>query len=416
MFEKYYALLGVSPGVEEKELKKIYRKLALKLHPDVNDNPDATEHFREICEAYEIVLRQEQKAAEIHTSHLQEEDEEEIDPSVYEEIIREAREKARQRARMKYEKIKAEREFFENNDFFLILRYVGHYLAIPLGLAMILIPVYIAVTHELMILFGTIFFWLVGIVILSHIWSNRKKWFRLGKVKTGWKDVVTFFSADIRENARDECFYSPHRKANSKPFRYSMLKVRDIQLENHGPFMHSVGYKRKYHEVVVPRSAHAYRVHFFLSFFKPLFLLFALIFFPTPSIIWRFILGMAGAWILSGLVLLVTFTKPKNAFLLNPFLLIKLSLWMIVIISQTTFYPGLVFYTTDILGLFITLLLLFLDMVLDVVLRLFPFYPHFYLPITKQPPVVIRLFRNGYQNYLDVPVWSTLYPFLRWLF
>ena len=43
-----------------------------------------------------------------------------------------------------------------------------------------------------------------------------------------------------------------------------MLKVRDIQLENHGPFMHSVGYKRKYHEIVVPRSAHAYRVHFFL--------------------------------------------------------------------------------------------------------------------------------------------------------
>ena len=195
-----------------------------------------------------------------------------------------------------------------------------------------------------------------------------------------------------------------------------MLKVRDIQLENHGPFMHSVGYKRKYHEVVIPRSAHAYRVHFILGFVKPAVLIFSLIFFPVPSFVWRLVLGVASACLVSALVLLITLTRSKTSYLLNPFLIVKLSIWLVVIISQTTWYPGMVFYTTPMLGFFIALLLFFLDMVLDLIFRIFPFYPKIYLPLTKQPPVVIKLFRNGYQNYLDIPVWSTLYPFFRWLF
>ena len=73
MFEKYYALLGVRPGVEEKDLKKDYRKLAIKYHPDMNKSPDAADHFREICEAYEIVLQQEKRNTEIHISHPYEE-------------------------------------------------------------------------------------------------------------------------------------------------------------------------------------------------------------------------------------------------------------------------------------------------------------------------------------------------------
>ena len=113
---------------------------------------------------------------------------------------------------MKYEKLKAEREFFENNDFFLVLRYIGHYLALPIGLAMVLVPLYMAITGEFMILFGTIFFWVVGLVILSHIYSNRKTWFYLGKFKTAWKDVVDFFRVQINQDAREDCFYSRHQR------------------------------------------------------------------------------------------------------------------------------------------------------------------------------------------------------------
>lgn len=51
----YYEVLGVDKGADEKEIKKAYRKLAMKYHPDRSDEPDATEKFKEISEAYAVL-------------------------------------------------------------------------------------------------------------------------------------------------------------------------------------------------------------------------------------------------------------------------------------------------------------------------------------------------------------------------
>lgn len=51
----YYEVLGVAKGASPEEIKKSYRQLARKYHPDVNKEPDAEDKFKEINEAYEIL-------------------------------------------------------------------------------------------------------------------------------------------------------------------------------------------------------------------------------------------------------------------------------------------------------------------------------------------------------------------------
>ena len=55
----YYELLGVSRNADEAELKKAFRRLARTLHPDVSEEPDAEERFREVVEAYEVLSKPE---------------------------------------------------------------------------------------------------------------------------------------------------------------------------------------------------------------------------------------------------------------------------------------------------------------------------------------------------------------------
>ena len=58
---KFYDLLGVKPNATETELKKAYRKLALKFHPDKNSGPDAEEKFKEISSAYEVLSNEDKR-------------------------------------------------------------------------------------------------------------------------------------------------------------------------------------------------------------------------------------------------------------------------------------------------------------------------------------------------------------------
>jgi len=62
MARDLYDILGVPRDAGQDQIKKAYRKLAMKYHPDRNDDPDAEERFKEVTEAYEV-LRDEEKRA-----------------------------------------------------------------------------------------------------------------------------------------------------------------------------------------------------------------------------------------------------------------------------------------------------------------------------------------------------------------
>jgi len=62
-FKDYYQIMGVARDVTQDEIKRSYRKLARKYHPDVSKESNAEERFKELGEAYEVLKDTEKRAA-----------------------------------------------------------------------------------------------------------------------------------------------------------------------------------------------------------------------------------------------------------------------------------------------------------------------------------------------------------------
>src|SRR5271170_7902749 len=65
-YKDYYEILGVTRGSDADEMKRAYRKLARKFHPDVSKERNAEDKFKEVQEAYEVLRDSEKRAAYDH--------------------------------------------------------------------------------------------------------------------------------------------------------------------------------------------------------------------------------------------------------------------------------------------------------------------------------------------------------------
>jgi hypothetical protein len=322
-------------------------------------------------------------------------------------------------ARARQEKKRREEEFFSQprlHDPILAARYLIHSLAILFAVTAVLGPVLLAIFGDPESLAGTFFFIVAGVVISLYIYQHRKTWFRLGSFKTKWKDMIGYLSLSKRQETREICFYRKGSRADGVPYRIELLKTVDVKFRSYGFLNHEAGFKNKIKRVVIPRSTEALVVHRITTLLKIASILGCMIFFPVDSLVWRFLAGILSGGILSALVLVLTGVRSRVSYLFTPGLILKTAIWIFSLVMISDVGPGFNIHTSAYIYVVVAGLLFLLDMVLDLILGIFPFYGWFFRPVIRQGSVLEGLYRQGFQNYMELPVYSVLYPLYLWIF
>jgi len=404
----YYQLLELEPNCSIDDIKQAYRRLAKKYHPDINKSHDAHQKFIEISEAYEVLLHQ--AAYRTQTEQQVQYD--------YEAFIREVREAAQRQARMRYQKFAREHEAFRESglyDLVLLLKYMGRVIVPLLAFGLISIPISVSLSdHSIGPVFYLFFCWVVGGFLLFDVFLKRKRYFKLGKFYYNFHKILQFYK-NRNDSTTLNCFYCKGLKANSYPYKINFVKVKDIRLNNQGPMQHYAGYDRKEFAVPLPRSRKAFIVHSVTSAAKLICIIAAFVFLPYESYVWRFIIGAIMGWLLASFILLLTRTKSKTAYLLSYGIIVKIIVWVSLFILFSDFDLKANHITSSEYIRFILVIMVFGDAFLEQILKS-PKNLHLFKPILTNYQNLSIYFNGNYQLYLEIPLWTTIYPIVRWIF
>lgn len=402
-------ILGIKPGVSEKEIKKAYRKLAMKHHPDRNKASNAEAKFQEITMAYHYLLE----------SHEDEGMQDYMSRAETADIIRRERQKVweyAERRRKKQEEADAKFRATWMYDVLILLKYAFHGLVLLFSVAAVVTPIILALVIEPAVLAATIYFIIIGAFLLWYIYERRKTWFKLGNLNTLRSKLLDALRMPKEKASNDYCCYTSGQPANGNSYTIGLLKILDIKVASFGALNHEAKYDRKAKKVVLTRSLKAEYWHRVSSYIKLLSLLACLIFFPVTSILWRVIAGLILGGLISFFVLKFVRVRSKTSYLFTSALISKLLVWIGALLGISSFGPGFDIDLSGIIYLVLGGLFFLLDMVFDLLFGLFPFYKNMQKPVTKQGKVLNSLYMKGYQNFMEYPVYSIFFPLLKWLF
>ena len=394
----YHKILGLDRDAGPMEIKKAYRNMAKKFHPDINTSPDAHDCFIEITEAYEILMNQDLQEYYIYHERASNV---EFRRAQYEQARKAAQEAARRYAKMKFEKFKQEQEAFKKSgwhDLILTLRYSIRILVFPLIVTFIALPLISEEVAEHPT--GYVMFWLLALILVFFIINNWKNYLRIDSYYYHISDIPKFFGETSKKTSLD-CYYCPGHKAMIFPYKISTFRIRSIQIQTFGAvYGRKAGSSRDLKTIHIPRSRKAFIMHSLISLIKIITLLGCMIFitrnpFARLSLPAGLILGSG----VSALLLRLSGTRPKVSYLISYGMLIKLLVWIVLI-----WFFGMYSF-----------IFLFFDPMLEALLR-FISRDQLFIPLIQQYPPLQQLFRNRYQLYMELPVLSVISPLFRWLF
>jgi hypothetical protein len=414
----YYAILEIAINSDDADIRKAYRRLAKKYHPDINKSSNAQEKFIEITEAYEFLTTQ-PKHLKVEYSTATSKKQEDIDyraSEEYERFRRECREKAEQQAKMRYEVFKKQHEAFQKsgiNDFALLFTIIVRIALILIFIFLLFLPVYVAYHDEWVMIFLLVITWPFAGIIAWYIKDNRKNYFMPGNFYYTPQIIKQIYS-EVHPTEQ-KCYFSSSRYADSNPYKLNLLKLKDLKIATTGFRQHNVNYINEDITILIPRSRKAFIIHSVNSIIKIFSILSCLIFLDISSLVWRTIIGIIIGEIVSTLVLLITSTRSNTSYLMNYGTAFRVAVWLFAIVQVSHFsIAPFNISTSDYIYLVITVIVLFDCFLMQ--LTNFAFKKYSSRPIIKQYAEVKQKFNEGYTVYNDITIISVLFPFFKWIF